>query len=471
MASAPRQASYTSSSSDPEVSETPVDGEPATVEESLGNFDLIGTLRDMVSTGSHPLGAIYTTVADASRAMSGADGTALALEAKGVIVCRARSGDIAPGLGAPISRESGISGECLRTSSMLVCHDTWSDPRVDAEVCQALGIRSVVAVPLLQGTRGIGILEAFSSRPDAFDGDALSSLRALGEIAQIAYLRDQPSIPAPPVAAAPAVAAPKPAKYVPRDFSPAELSPPSSETGKNHVWKIAAIVVGVLLTVAVAWWAWHAPEESTGTTQTAHAAATVEPPTMKPLAIQVLPKPAPGFTSSKRSAATPQPDIVLQNAADLQPVEEHTADAAMATPAAPTRTTAPSEPEPAVEPPAVTVSGPADSQQLARITSVEAHLPAGGPVVSQGVVEPVLVHRVDATYPLQARSQRLSGKVTLLATIAADGSIRNLKVETGSPILALAAKNAVQQWRYRPATLNGTPIDVQKEITFIFEQP
>ena len=467
MASAPRQASHTSSSSDPERSPIPLVRETATVEESVGDFDLLSTLRKMVSTGSHPLGAIYTTVADASRVMSGADGTALALLTEGIIVCRARSGDIAPGLGAPISTESGISGECLRTASTLVCHDTWSDPRVDAEVCQALGIRSVVAVPLLQGARGIGILEAFSSRPDAFDGDALTSLRALAEIAQIAHLHEQPVL----ATASVPVVAPQPAKYVPRSFTAAELSLPRVELGRNRLWKVGALaVVGVLLTAAVAWWAWHTPDEATGSPQTAHAAATVEATTPKQLALQVLPKPAPGV-SGKRS--TSHPDIALQNAADLQPVEEPAADSAPASPAStPKHTPAITDSEAAAEePPSVSVAASADPQQLARLTSIQPQLPAGGPVVSQGVVQPVLVHRVDATYPMQARTQRLSGKVTLLATIGTDGAVRNLTVVNGSPILAGAARSAVQQWRYRPATLNGTPIDVQKEITFIFEQP
>lgn len=469
MASAPRQASHTSSSAVSEPPKMPFDRPAATVEEALGDFDLIGTLRNNVSTGTQTVEAIFNTVASASRVMSGADGTALAIETKGMIVCRARSGSIAPGVGSSMSRESGISGECLRTASMLVCHDTLCDPRVDAEVCEQLGIRSVVAVPLLEGTRGIGILEAFSARPNAFDGDALSSLRALAEIAQIGHLREQPSHLPPPL---PPVPAPRPAKYVPRSFTAEELVPEDGETKRNHLWLVAVIAVGLFLTVAVAWWSWHTPDETGSNTQTAHAAAAVETTTPKPLALQVLPKPAPGFSGKHSSShADSRPDIVLQNAAELQPVEQPSTDIAALPPATTPRRTA-KDPEPSVvEAPSVSVATPTDPEQLAHLTSVQPRLPTGGPVVSQGVVQPVLVHRVDATYPLQARSQRLSGKVTLLATIATDGTIRNLTVVNGSPILALAAKNAVQQWRYRPATLNGTPIDVQKEITFLFEQP
>lgn len=482
MASAPRQASQTSNSASSEASQLPLDREPATVEEFVHEFDLIATLRDNVSSGAQSVESIFATVANASRVMSGADGTALAVDTNGLMVCRARSGSMSPSVGSSMSRESGISGQCLRNATMLVCHDTLVDSRVDAEVCAQLGIRSVVAVPLLEGAQAIGILEAFAARPNAFDGEALSSMRSLAEIAQIAYLREHPSAPAPPVTALaappvaavtappPAVPAPRPTKYIPRTFTREELAPLTGGLNKSLLWKGALAVVALLVTAAVAWWAWHTPDETTSSVQTAHAAAKVEAASTKPLAIQVLPKPAPG-TTSRRS--TSHSDNSLQNAAELEPVRQpatETASTALTT-TTPTRTTTVRDSEPAPEPPSVSVVASANPDQLTGLTSIQPQLPAAGPPVSKGVVEPVLLHKVDATYPMQARTQRLSGKVTLVATIGADGNVHNLTVMTGSPMLAAAAKTAVQQWRYRPATLNGNPIDVQKEITFLFEQP
>src|SRR5215831_20896089 len=100
------------------------------------------------------------------------------------LVCCARSGDMAPSLGAPLNSDSGISGECLRTASIQICNDTSTDARVDSEACQALGIRSVVVVPLLGRMGMFGILEAFSARTDAFEEEQLNSLRSLAEIAE-----------------------------------------------------------------------------------------------------------------------------------------------------------------------------------------------------------------------------------------------------------------------------------------------
>ncbi len=441
-----------------------------TVEESPQELDLVGLLRQSVTDGSQPIDAVLASVADAARVLSGADGTALALETTGTIICRARSGGIAPGLGAVISTESGISGECLRGRTTLVCHDTLTDLRVDAEVCQALGIRSIAAIPLVEGTRAIGIVEAFSARPNAFDGQALNSLRALAEVAQMAHQREHPAAPAAPSTAIPAdPLAPfrQAAKYTPRTFPKEDLSPSTAKRTNKKFWMLA-ITIG-LLAIFVAWWSWHSPDDGAVSTQTAHA-ATVANVNASSSPHEVVPKPVAGV-SAKR--ATPRADIVLENAAEIQPLQGHATDTVSSPPAS-----TPSAPAPAstadaevIEPPSVNVSGSANPEQLARLTSSEARLPAGGPAVSQGVVEPVLLHRVDPTYPVQARTQRLSGKVVVTATIGTDGLIRDIVLVSGSPVLAEAAKQAIRQWRYHPASLNGSPVEVQKDITFVFEQP
>ena len=124
-----------------------------------------------------------------------------------------------------------------------------------------------------------------------------------------------------------------------------------------------------------------------------------------------------------------------------------------------------------IAPPSVELAPSVNSEQLAQLSSIPAQLPSAGPRVSEGVVEPTLVHKIAPGYPMQARNERLSGKVVLSATIAADGSVGNITVVSGSPILAEAAKQAVRQWRYHPAMLNGSPIVIQKQIMFLFTLP
>jgi len=96
--------------------------------------------------------------------------------------------------------------------------------------------------------------------------------------------------------------------------------------------------------------------------------------------------------------------------------------------------------------------------------------PALHRIHSGGEVErALLVHRVEPRYPALARQMRLEGTVRLHAIIGIDGAVRELEVESGHPLLANAALEAVRQWRYRPTRLNGEPVEVETTITVIFE--
>jgi protein TonB len=85
------------------------------------------------------------------------------------------------------------------------------------------------------------------------------------------------------------------------------------------------------------------------------------------------------------------------------------------------------------------------------------------------VKEALLIHRVEPHYPALARQMRLEGTVRLHAIIGIDGAVRELEVESGHPLLARAAREAVLQWRYRPTRLNGEPVEVETTIEVIFE--
>ncbi len=95
--------------------------------------------------------------------------------------------------------------------------------------------------------------------------------------------------------------------------------------------------------------------------------------------------------------------------------------------------------------------------------------PALRRVHSGGEVEQaLLMHRVEPRYPALARQIRLEGTVRLHAVIGIGGVVRQLEVESGHPLLANAALDAVRQWRYRPTRLNGEPVEVETTITVIF---
>jgi periplasmic protein TonB len=88
--------------------------------------------------------------------------------------------------------------------------------------------------------------------------------------------------------------------------------------------------------------------------------------------------------------------------------------------------------------------------------------------VSQGVVEGLLLHQVKPAYPHLAMQTHTQGEVVLHAIIGRDGAVSSLQVVRGHPLLAPAAIDAVREWRYRPYTLNGEPVEVETLITVRF---
>ncbi|PYX04684.1 MAG: energy transducer TonB [Acidobacteria bacterium] len=74
--------------------------------------------------------------------------------------------------------------------------------------------------------------------------------------------------------------------------------------------------------------------------------------------------------------------------------------------------------------------------------------------VSQGVTQGLLIRKVQPTYPPLARQARIQGAVLLQAEISKDGTIQNLRLISGHPMLTSAAIDAVKQWRYKPYILS-----------------
>jgi protein TonB len=74
-------------------------------------------------------------------------------------------------------------------------------------------------------------------------------------------------------------------------------------------------------------------------------------------------------------------------------------------------------------------------------------------------------------YPPLAIIARIQGTVRLEAIINKDGTIQDLKVLSGHPLLVKAAIEAVARWRYQPTLLNGDPVEVLTEIDVNFCLP
>lgn len=95
----------------------------------------------------------------------------------------------------------------------------------------------------------------------------------------------------------------------------------------------------------------------------------------------------------------------------------------------------------------------------------------GGPKrITSQLSEGQLVNRVEPVYPHIAAISGIQGQVKLHAIIGRDGRIQSLNLISGHPLLAHAALEAVEQWRYRPYVLNGEAVEVETLITVNFKK-
>jgi TonB family protein len=392
-----------------------------------------------------------------------------------VIVCRARSGDIAPELGAPLNVDSGISGGCLRTANILLCNDVTTDKRVDREACVALGMRSMVVVPI-RGAMGVaGILEAFGTRPHAFGVQQIDTLKALAEIAEAAY--DREGLSQSPTSASVIAAAQRASLFA--SLGGAEQTRATRFSGedspKPRYWIPAMLAMAMLLISMVGWLSWREPGEiSASETRAGVLSASKQRSAHR--APRVLPlKPDSGITG--RQSDRLGTNNVLQNAAEIEPATSgprpsnsntHLSEANSSERA----TSHSARPSPVREPPSsAELTATITPDGLASYSAATGARPAFGAGVATGIAEGDLIRKVDPSYPMEARIEGLAGSVVLEAVIAKDGSIREVTVVSGPPLLAATAITAVRQWRYSPSRLDGKPIAVRKRVTILFNLP
>jgi protein TonB len=94
--------------------------------------------------------------------------------------------------------------------------------------------------------------------------------------------------------------------------------------------------------------------------------------------------------------------------------------------------------------------------------------PAALIVVGGKVQEANLTKKVMPAYPPGAKAARIQGHVVLDVIIGKDGSVLEIKLVSGHPLLAPAAMEAVKQWTYKPTLLNGEPVEVKTQVDVNF---
>lgn len=395
------------------------------------------------------LDLVLNEVVEQARSATGAKGAAIAFAKGNEMVCRATTGD-APELGVRLETTTGLSGACLQTGTVQQCSDTETDPRVDAEDCRTLGVRSILMVPLSEGNETFGVFEVFSSRPNAFGDRDVNTLLALAPrvvtnkkgaegVAAVIRNSGETSRSSPSVTQKALL---EDDQVEPLDAANlSEEAPPRRKEVWTSILGVLVILVAVILGLALGWRAgigWSV--QGTGQ-QRAGASST---------------------TSSKRgpdSAVAQKTAPVVSAATNQSNSVSQTRPANAATSAAP--------PDGGLQ---VTQNGkviyrslPA-GQDATPAKRAEAH----GAEDSSATR---LIHRVEPVYPPEARAQQIQGAVTLDVQIGEEGAVHNIVVVEGNPVLADAAVQAVRQWRYRPYSVDGHPVEMQTRVTIRFTLP
>jgi len=191
-------------------------------------------------------------------------------------------------------------------------------------------------------------------------------------------------------------------------------------------------------------------------TSTSSAASTVTPKT----AAATLPGKPPAEAANPtaiRIAATPEPAVKKPDAPPLQ--VKSNADAKHSEESAP-------------QLPGPLAVASANDSNLNGLMAASPNLPKPSLAtlrISQGVSQGLLIKRVQPKYPQAALAAHAQGAVQIQASIDKEGSVVNLKVLSGDPILAHAALEAVRQWRYKPYYLDGQPVEIETQITINFK--
>jgi TonB family protein len=156
-------------------------------------------------------------------------------------------------------------------------------------------------------------------------------------------------------------------------------------------------------------------------------------------------------------------DAINVTAAGTRQLDVRTSTTSTATETTETaETPAPAQATATEAPPLAPVPAPQPVPARADRSGVYAAVPPGG-------TQPEEIDRVVPRYPMSARGAGVEGPVVIRGIVRRDGTIDNVEVIKDLPYgLGEAAREAVSQWRFRPATVGGEPIDVYYTVTVNF---
>lgn len=406
---------------------------------------------------------------------TGATGAAIVLQRDGEMVCRASSGATAPELGARLDRASGISGECVKTRKTQRCDDVVEDPRVDLEASKRLGVRSVIVMPLLRGAEMVGVVELFSFRPNAFGARDERTLEALArrtvrnldradeQIKQLEHKQLQPkqlenkqvekerSEPKQIESTSEASPVPTPLREIAAEGSES----PSRRRFDLVTWTFAAAVVACAIWLGV---------------------LLGRPFGMQKVMMRTYPKAVSAAPASAPVTPAPSPDASHQDEGLNSSAQAHGTNPTTETPVLPGSLQVFENGKEVFRMPAAQRKVEPSSMGQGSVgqgsaTQRASTVPEKASELASLKTDGILLYRVEPEYPEQAREQKIQGVVVLEVHVGADGAVQDVQAVSGPPLLIKASTDAVKQWRFRPHTNNGRPVDMQSRVSLNFRLP
>jgi TonB family protein len=411
------------------------------------------------------LDLVLNEIVEVTRESTRAHAAAIALARDGEIVCRATTGDGAPGLGVRLSGDTGLSAACVQTGKWQRCDDSESDERVDAELCHRLGVRSILVVPVLKGGELLGVLEIFSAQAVAFGDREVRTLQMLSrsiveniELARRASAGIEGAVPGEVVDRAGGfreqvgAAEPPPVGIGRLDAGRAEGGETihtlaGGETPETaDFWTAALMVAVVALALTLGWMVGRSGRQgSRANSLRPRDSASQNKADAGGAGAAGNPAARPSMTTGTSSGRSGSELVVYQDGKMVFPKTPPAQDA-----------------QPKDSTAAVGVRPAVDTKKLQSVGPVR--IP---PEVAVGLV----TQRIEPEYPPSARERRVQGAVVLDTLVGRDGVVEKFTAIRGDPDLAAAASAAVRQWRFKPYQSDGKGEAFQTSITVVFRLP
>jgi TonB family protein len=429
----------------------------------------LARLRDQLATdgGSEStdlaLDLVLNEIVQQVRITTRATGAAVALLRGDEMVCRATTGGNAPDMGVRLDTKTGLSGACVETRLTQLCADTELDDRVDVAACRALGVRSILVLPLLDEARLIGVFEVFSPLPSAFGDRDIQTLQAfvrqiLQAVGEARLLSSAPIKPSSEAETQAYSYEPElPAIAPPTEVVQGESGPPPQPrrdwlTPFLTVLVIAlSILLGTLLGLHVSRPKQpRAARRTPGASPTAAASTTNAALEFSGSNAPPLDSEAPTNTQAPSAAAPVNRDksgppprgnlTVYRDERVVYQDGQHIEPALAPAPAS-------SAPQPATP----------QSSLLPALPDLPTHTAMA-----------LLPKQIDPEYPAGFAASSVQTPVQVRIAVDSTGAVQYARIVSGPNELAAPALDAVKKWHFNPYSVKGTAVPFQTLVTVHF---